>query len=368
MEMATVRVTSNYVLRSLKCSYLLVGKNNRHCLCETCERLGKGGYAPQSDSDEPCSPGSNSSGEDEDDSDSDTTSVASVESVKGKEEVNLNERRTRRGVYLVLPEQQNESDDSDEEDEGQQPDAKNSDASSTQTSVSSDVIDLTVDLAESSSAAQSVSTNRSSPVSSEREALPEQPPRRLEMETRSAKARREASLSEKQAAEILNEKELRSGSVRRSPRSSVSSTSLRKLPVRKSRSSTSSESISNPSSGCVVKAKAKNSASPPIKTEEKEVSLNTEARVLRTRPSTSSIAAVKPADADKIGKQQKGTPLTPPTCITCAALLPLNLEGGRTHKGKVKEIKEECTRYVTLIRHHYASRVPMRVLGANATF
>ncbi|CCM03329.1 uncharacterized protein FIBRA_05457 [Fibroporia radiculosa] len=78
------------------------GRKNRHCLCESCERLGKGGYAPNASEDElsDSGPGSppqvpaekgngNIDSSDSDESDSEAA-------------VNVNERRTRRGVYAVV--------------------------------------------------------------------------------------------------------------------------------------------------------------------------------------------------------------------------------------------------------------------------
>ncbi|KAF8633357.1 hypothetical protein AX17_004528 [Amanita inopinata Kibby_2008] len=86
------------------------GRKNRHCLCETCEKNGRGGYAPDYDENEP-EPNSSS--------DSETESISSL-SDSGSEltNLNINERRTRRGVYAILKkgeEGEEESDDSEEE-------------------------------------------------------------------------------------------------------------------------------------------------------------------------------------------------------------------------------------------------------------
>ena len=70
-----------------------VGKNNRHCLCETCERQGRGGYTPQTEGE----------GKEDDADGSESESEYSVAGEVGadEEEVNVNERR-RVGVTLAL--------------------------------------------------------------------------------------------------------------------------------------------------------------------------------------------------------------------------------------------------------------------------
>ncbi|KAJ7091275.1 hypothetical protein C8R44DRAFT_647768 [Mycena epipterygia] len=88
------------------------GRKNRHCLCETCEKRGRGGYAPDhTDEDPPIS--SDSESDSDSDLDSDSASNAShSDGERKKPAPNLNERRTRRGVYAVMP----EGEDSDESD------------------------------------------------------------------------------------------------------------------------------------------------------------------------------------------------------------------------------------------------------------
>ena len=76
--------------------FVAVGRNNRHCLCQTCENVGRGGYTPEEGADPPS------------DSDSDTSDHSS-QRPKEREStapLNVNERRTRRGVYAVMPEKQ----------------------------------------------------------------------------------------------------------------------------------------------------------------------------------------------------------------------------------------------------------------------
>lgn len=92
--------------------YSEVGKNNRHCLCETCEKRGRGGFAPQSEETGRSSP--NGYSDSDDDSDSDTSSVMSAASTE-KEKVNVNERRTRRGVYRIVQDAGDDSEDNEDE-------------------------------------------------------------------------------------------------------------------------------------------------------------------------------------------------------------------------------------------------------------
>ncbi|KAE9411350.1 hypothetical protein BT96DRAFT_870033 [Gymnopus androsaceus JB14] len=91
------------------------GRKNRHCLCETCEKKCRGAYAPDhTDDDIP----SDSSFSDSDDSDSecdDTPAIGPDNDVRQRQ-LNLDERRTRRGVYAVVNKEEDQSDESDDED------------------------------------------------------------------------------------------------------------------------------------------------------------------------------------------------------------------------------------------------------------
>ncbi|KZT19063.1 hypothetical protein NEOLEDRAFT_76291 [Neolentinus lepideus HHB14362 ss-1] len=90
--------------------YGYFGHKNRHCLCETCEKLGRGGYAPQ--------PAEDELSEYNSDEDSGTSGGSSdEESSKQTTTVNVNERRTRRGVYAILPDKHAGSDSEEEEEE-----------------------------------------------------------------------------------------------------------------------------------------------------------------------------------------------------------------------------------------------------------
>ncbi|KZT67153.1 hypothetical protein DAEQUDRAFT_813025 [Daedalea quercina L-15889] len=76
------------------------GRKNRHCLCETCEKNGRGGYALHSSEDEL----SDSAGGSPQEARNGRRASVSSESESEHEEVDVNERRTRRGVYAVVKE------------------------------------------------------------------------------------------------------------------------------------------------------------------------------------------------------------------------------------------------------------------------
>ncbi|KAI0769377.1 hypothetical protein BD413DRAFT_82867 [Trametes elegans] len=84
------------------------GRNNRHCLCETCEKNCRGGYAPHDD-DEVSDSGSSPDGADSDNGESDSSSDREV--FPPQPVGNVNERRTRRGVYAVLPDEEDDAAD-----------------------------------------------------------------------------------------------------------------------------------------------------------------------------------------------------------------------------------------------------------------
>lgn len=92
----------------------LVGRRNRHCLCATCERKGRGGYALQQPGTDDL-PGSESDSS----SDSDTSNELEDEPhVNEQVQQNVNERRTRRGIYHIAQGGSDDSDNSDAEDRG----------------------------------------------------------------------------------------------------------------------------------------------------------------------------------------------------------------------------------------------------------
>ncbi|TFK78433.1 hypothetical protein K466DRAFT_606989 [Polyporus arcularius HHB13444] len=70
-----------------------LGRNNRHCLCATCEVNKRGGYVPQNHEEI-----------------ADSASSPDSESEEDGAEINVNERRTRRGVIIaVLPDEEEDA-------------------------------------------------------------------------------------------------------------------------------------------------------------------------------------------------------------------------------------------------------------------
>ena len=90
--------------------FFAVGRNNRHCLCHTCEINGRGGYAPHND-EELSDSGSSPDGASSDNDESDWTT--DHDEPPAKAAINVNERRTRRGVYAVLPGEEEDASDAD---------------------------------------------------------------------------------------------------------------------------------------------------------------------------------------------------------------------------------------------------------------
>ncbi|PIL34262.1 transcription factor [Ganoderma sinense ZZ0214-1] len=109
------------------------GRNNRHCLCQTCEINQRGGYAPHDD--EEVSDSGSAPDESSSDNDEESNFPADLDDLLTQSaSVNVNERRTRRGVYAVLP---NEAETSDADVEPElEPDATSELASALRSSPS----------------------------------------------------------------------------------------------------------------------------------------------------------------------------------------------------------------------------------------
>lgn len=287
-------------------------------MCETCERRGKGGYAPQTDEDVLPSPGSDDDSDIELDSDSDTSSVASSQASVHGPAVNLNERRTRRGVYLVIPEGQADSDSSEDE-----ADEKPNIVALPPTG-GIDAMNLD----------SSESVSRQSPLSSVSPS-PQKTPFRSLISTRGQKAR-EASLS--------SISQLQTPPQSGSSSDSATHASPRALRGRKS------EPIPPPPAPSVNAPRPRgrprkvlDPGLPSARGSPLVKQTDADSHALRARKSLPAVISKKGDTPAPI--VSKKTEPSVPCCATCSTPLPPPPATERSpRKGKAKEEKEECTR------------------------
>jgi len=341
------------------------GKKNKHCLCETCEKNGRGGYAPNRD--DPESSDSSSSSDSDSDSDSDSSSSSSSESDAEKPVLNLHERRTRRGVYAVAKPSEDSSDDSDmDEDDDKMPLmaapdvprqsemalSANLDTGSELTSLAaslppSDVSSppnlptpgaMTPDRGRVSSRSSSSLTEltSSTPKSSD------STPFRSIISTRRQKQSTAGSSKGATSAKEIS----RCTSLESPRRLTRSISSLRLSEKSKGKGKASLTPVATPASARQSKGAGKEE--PKIKKEEGE------ARVLRVRPPTATVEVTKePPPKPEVRRGPDGKPL--PQCSTCSNVLPLIAVDQKVVWGltaetgkKKKNVKQECPR---CIRH-----------------
>lgn len=298
------------------------GRRNRYCLCETCEKNGRGGYTPENNNG-----GSNSDvgGSEDDFSDSEPTPAAVG---------NVNERRTRRGVYAIIQEQDDDSDESeDEEKETNRPLANVPDIGD---------VDLELGGLPSSSIRRSVSSSV--------------PPSRTS-EVRD-------SITESCKSQIFTRSQKLSASATATPTLSVKSlTPLPSVPHASRGSHEGATRLSTPIGG-----RGKEKDKVPIKEEP-------DARVLRTRPSL---------PAEKNGSLSAGKVTVPlgsdghplPICVTCSNILPvisvnnkvvwgLSVDTSPRRGRKRKEPQEcpRCMRHFAIYDQAWPARLPNQVVG-----
>ena len=311
-----------------------VGRKNRHCLCETCERNGRGGYAPDYDENEP-EPNSSS------DSDTDSTSSSS-DSDSEPPDVNVNERRTRRGVYAVL--RKGTERDTDESDE----DAEDSEKVAIELSVEVDAgtsVSATpqgIQSQPSPATANSASITRSlSSLSSLSSDAPEKfgnvetriTPFRSIIATRRQKARAEAKNTKSQSVPS----ETSSRGPQRTMTRSSSHTSER---------GGGREKMSTPTATHISKRTGDSKEEVKVKKEE------VEPRNLRARPSATQLTdSAKVVPTKEVPRGPDGKPL--PLCVTCSNVLPvISVDSkvvwglGLENSSKKKKLKSECPRLV----------------------
>jgi len=356
------------MMRRLLTQSFAVGKKNRHCLCETCEKNARGGYSPEH-ADEVADPSSDSSSNSDSDSDSDSDTSSSSESESDTENpvLNVNERRTRRGVYAISKPREDDSDDSDDDDgDNKMPlaDAKDIPADgeielTAEIDTGSDLTSLAPSLPPSEGASpptpkdstpgimtpvRSLGISRSSSsltdLSSSSNGTPksnQSTPFRSIISTRRQKARAAEEIADETN---LADKASSTASVEPSPKRFTRSVSSLISSDKKGSSQTPS---STPSSSRMSKPAAKNDLS--IKKEEQD------SRVLRTRfpvPVAESKDSV-PKPVVPMGRD--GEPL--PTCSTCTNVLPLISVDSQVVWGLSLDVgkkkanqKQECPRCV----------------------
>jgi [histone H4]-N-methyl-L-lysine20 N-methyltransferase len=321
-----------------------VGRKNRHCLCATCEKNGRGGYAPQ-----PPDADLLSGSESESDLDSDTPNDSDDEA-EGKEHVplNVNERRTRRGVYHIAQDDSEGLDDSDAENKDKEtkeekkiakqeeqdesdlsslpfPSDTNSNELPARAGPSRGVGMMTPDTdtgASPSSQAHPSAANNADNTSRKSTSMT---PYKSIIATRRQKA---AAAEERISAAITKPVKVKNQLV--TPPPSVETASLPDEPnapasaieKRVTRSISSAKLVdegkSMPTSlKTKGKAKGADKTADEDETEEPEVT-----RVLRTRPSAhASLGITGSPVKPEIPRDERGRPL--PTCITCFNILPI---------------------------------------------
>ncbi|CAL1707732.1 unnamed protein product [Somion occarium] len=363
------------------------GRNNRHCLCASCEAQGKGGYRPQTSSDEEDLTDSGPEVDERGSISGRSSSSSDDSDMDDGESVNVNERRTRRGVYAVLPEEQPDSPmvlDADaevDEEPERTPGSTSQDASSPRRSTR---IRKETGLLTPSSEPSSRGRTRGRSVTNEsltsspkrKTTVSESPaPFRSVISTRAQKAREasvEASVSTSRtrgkksgstapARPVSTNRQLVTPPLTANNSSSSAPNSVRsssRLRTRRDASVVERETRSSQSISSKDKGKGKAAASSVSDTLDL-VKDEPETRSLRPRaPVVTTVAEGELAKKMKEGPRGlDGKPL--PTCITCRNVLPVisvdsqvvwGLSVGRTGKrGRPrKNIEVDCPR---CIRH-----------------
>ncbi|KAH8108067.1 hypothetical protein BXZ70DRAFT_884746 [Cristinia sonorae] len=359
------------------------GRKNRHCLCETCERRGRGGYGPQLGDDEECSDSgasAHSRANSRDRSSSPSSSSESEESDEEETPANLNERRTRRGVYAVTQNKDGEEEDGQMELEAEvEPDASSELTSlppsrtSLRPPTSTNNGLMTPD-PESSSRGRSIAASSRHPSAAPFQSI---------ISTRAQSAReasREASVSMAPGSSKGKGVAGRSVSIARqlvtpplTAETSISSTatsvrSSSRLRGRGTASVILDKETASSRWSTPVKDKGKGRASASVASlrDLEKDELKEEGRTLRPRASMSTLV-LESASVKKLEEGPRGLDGKPlPTCKTCRKVLPIisiddqvvwGATPGRTgRRGRPKKNAEtECPR---CIRHFAIYAVP----------
>ncbi|KAI0074375.1 hypothetical protein K474DRAFT_64651 [Panus rudis PR-1116 ss-1] len=383
------------------------GRGNRHCLCATCERKGRGGYRPHASSEEEDEQSDSAAevvgGESEDgssSSDCDEEAAASA---------NVNERRTRRGVYAVIaedaPDVSMEVEGDIEEDVGNVPGPSTRTRSSSRPSTRStmkqkDTGLMTPDPEPSSSRGRTKDRTSvkgsvaGSPRRTTVEPVSPSPVRYKSIISTRAQKAREASTEASVSAAMRRERSAGSKAGRppsenrqlitppltadnsaSSAANSVRSSS--RLNARRAASAVDRETSSSRSTPVQDKGKGRATASV---SDARDIENEPERETRSLRPRNHMIQSVaEHILAKKIEDRPRGLDGKPlPTCVTCGNVLPVisvddevvwGLSVGRTGKrGRPRKHQDtECPR---CIRHYaiYAQKWPDRVPGLGSSF
>jgi [histone H4]-N-methyl-L-lysine20 N-methyltransferase len=352
-----------------------VGRKNRFCLCETCEKRGKGGYDPQNVEDEVQA--NSDSDTDSDPSSSDTDSE--VDETESKTNLNVDERRTRRGVYAVLQKREDESDESEDEDSNNIPLAGALDVPAdgeielmTEIDITSELTSLTPSVPPSESAHEDRSS-QSHPTPAPASRLPSCSSSLTSLSSANDHPSTPKSGDSSPFRSIISTRRQKAQASHADSPTGVNTqlvtpplsedTEISCTPTKRKLRSTSSVRMSAGLSAEKRKGKEKVSTPLPSPTKGKVVGKDditvkkeeTEPRTLRTRPSGLSIVEMsKEPPAREIPRGPDGKPL--PTCSTCWNVLPvisvdskvvwgLGLESSPRRKKK----KQDCPRYVSYL-------------------
>lgn len=370
------------------------GRRNRHCLCETCEKNGRGGYAPDHTDDE-AEPVSESSSDSDSDSDSDTSTSDSGSDIGEEEErplLNLNERRTRRGVYAVFSRKEDDSDESENEEDNKVPLANAEDIPADGEIELTAEVDAVSELtslppsAPPSDAPDAILTtpsftpnpNRLSRSSSSLTSLsssstdqPGSPSSAKSTPYRSIISTRRQSAKECGAGSISSEKQTPSDSAtvhdnlstpsKHTTRSVSSVLPSGKLDKGKGKEVAPGTPTSTPTPSKNLKGNASVKDDIKIKKEEPEN------RVLRSRPSGPGVTEVVKGPPAKREMPRGPDGKLLPVCSTCSNVLPVIqvdskiVWGMSMENGKKKKQKQECPRclrHFAIYNQAWPSRVP----------